>query len=266
VDHCGDGRVTAAHQWVEGLLAYHYLTGRQEPLLAVRRIGENVLRHVPGLVEAPPARTDYDAVGWALYTVSTLYRELGRPQFFDAARRLLDHLARCASSGEPVACTCAARCSHERPCTVAVVLTGLQRYHLVSKEQRAGELFLGELDALLAGGDDALWRHTCMPRPWPDLQADALMLEPLAFACELTGDTRYLELGRPLVRHLIAHGGLRLATGPASDLRLIGDAVICRPVLAPPSGLAIAQVVRPLLAYLAVAEAAGLLDSLGLTD
>ncbi len=263
VDHCGDGRVTPAHQWVEGLLAWHYLTGRQPALQAVRRVGENVLRHVPVLVESVPALTDFAAVGWALYTVSTLYRELGRPQYFEAARRLLDHLARCAAGGEPFTRACAARCSREGPCAVAIVLTGLQRYHRVSKEQRAGDLFLRELDALLAGGDDALWRQACLPRPWPDLQAAALLLEPLAFAYELTGDARYIEAGCPLARHLVARGGLRLASGPAFDVRPAGDALVCRPVAAPPSGLAVAQVVRPLLAYLAAAEAAGVLDSLG---
>ncbi|MFW6161714.1 MAG: hypothetical protein ACODAJ_03040, partial [Planctomycetota bacterium] len=261
--HRGDGPVSPAHQWVEGLLACHQLTGRQRPLLAARRIGENVLRHVPHLTEAPSGEADFAALGWALYTVATLYRELGRPQYFDAARRLLDRLARCAAGPNGLACTCAAQCSHQRPCTVAVVLTGLHRYHRVSKEQRAGDLFLRVLDALVDGGEEALWRHTCLPRPWPDLQADALLLDPLAFAWELTDAARYLELGRPLVRHLVG-GGLRLSGRPALDLRQVGDAVLCQPVLAPPSGLAIAQVVRPLLAYLAACEAAGLLDTLDL--
>lgn len=263
IDHVADGRAGPAHQWVEGLLAWHALTGSQPALHTVRRVGENLLRHVPALVEASPPRTDYEAVGWALYTVATLYRELGRTQYFDAARKLVDHLAKCAAGGDRATCTCAAQCGPGRPCTVAVVLTGIQRYHRVSKEGRAGDLFLHELDAVLAGGTDGLWRHTCLTRPEPDLQADALLLEPLAFAFELTGDARYLELGRPLVRHLLS-GGLRVAAAPVADRQLIGDALIARPRLIPATGLAIAQVIRPLLAYLAVAESAGRLDALGL--
>jgi len=261
-DHCADGRVTPAHQWVEGLLACHHLTGCRAALLAARRIGENVLRHVPVLTDAAPAETDLEALGWALYTLATLHHELGHTQCLEAARRLLDHLARCAAR-TTLSCSCAARCGHEQSCAIAVVLTAMARYHQATKEQRAADLFKRELDALLGGDGAALWRHTCLPRPWPDLQADALLLEPLAYACTLTGDARYLDTGQPLVRHLLS-GGLRLAPGPAADLRQVGDAVLCRPVLTPPSGLAIARIVRPLLAYLAAAEAAGLLTDLGL--
>ena len=264
VQHTRDGLVSPACQTIEGILDYHYLTGSHRAMLAVRRIGDNVLRHVPGLIASDPDGPDPESLGWALYTVATLCREIGRPQYFDAARKLIDHLAEFSASGETLAALCARRAPEGRVPGIAVVLTAIQRYHLVSKEQRAADLLLRELDALLAGGTETLWGQPCCPASRPALHADALLLEPLAFAHQLSGDASYLEIGQPLVRHLVLGGGLRLACQPAPDHQLVGDAWVHRPVLAPLSGLAIAQVVRPLLAYLAAAESAGLLDELGL--
>jgi len=265
VDHCRHGRVTMAHQWVEGLLDYHHLTCCQQAFLTARRVGECVLRHVPKLVVRPPAEADPEELGWALYTVATLFRELGRPQYFDAARKLIDHLARCSSSQGGLATSFPPRDRFRIPSAIGVVLTGIQRYHDISQEERAADLFLGELDALLASADNPLCRPADFPAARLHLVANALLLEPLAYAHQLTGETRYLEVARPFVRFLILHGGLRFVPHSRTDhQRLIDDALIQRPVFAPAAGVHLALVVRPLLAYLAAAEAAGQLEPLGL--
>ena len=264
VQHNREGHATPAHQTIEGILDYHYLTGSPRAMLAVRRIGENILRHIPGLVTSGQGEADPEALGWALHTVATLCRETGRPQYFDAARKLIDHMAALSASGESLACACARRASMTCTAATAVVLTAIQRYHLVSKEQRAADLFLRELDALLARGPHRVWGQPTRPDQMPALHADALLLEPLAFACQLTGNARYLEIGRPLVRHLVFGGGLRLANAPTPAHKMVGDALVHRPTVEPLSGLAIAQVVRSLLAYLAAADNADLLDELDL--
>jgi len=259
----GDAPASAGHQWVEGLLAYHYLTGSERAALTVRRVGENVLRQVPALVEQAGEAAGIEAVAWALYTAATLYRELGRPQYFEAARKLIDRLADALPSPTGPPLSSSPRGAGATPATVAVALTAVQRYHLVSKERRAADLLLRQLDGLLAGGE-CLWRHTLFPGLRPDLCSAALLLEPLAFAYQLTSEARYLEAGRPLVRHLVGRGGLSASAASVPEQQLVGDAIVCRPVVAPLSGLELAQVVRPLLAYLAAAEAAGQLEGLGL--
>ena len=257
VDHCENRRVRPDSQWIDGLLAYHYLTGCQRTLPAVRRIGENVLRHVPDLLDGPPALADVQAVGWTLHTVSALYRELGKPRYFDAARKLVARLEAvpARAGGAP----CPSRTD------TAVALTGIVGYHLISQEQRAADHLLRQLDALLAQGIDALWRRSDPASLRADPIANALLLEPLAFAHQLTRQARYLDAGRAFVRHLLAMPLLSLRsepeTPPGERLGLIH-----RPELVPASGVALARLVRPLLAYLAAAESAGQLGTLGLED
>ncbi|MFP4057904.1 MAG: hypothetical protein ACLF0G_13640 [Candidatus Brocadiia bacterium] len=224
--HWRGGLVSPAHQWVEGLLDHYHATGCWGACRAVRRVGENVLRHVPALLARPLAEGPLDAVGWALYTVATLYRELDKPQYFDAARKLVDHVA---SGGVP---------PDARPAALAVVLTGLHRYGDVAGEVPCEALFLEQLDALL---DRA--------QPLGGEPEHALLLDPLAYAHQLSGERRYLEAGLPLIRWLFGEGPL---ASPEAE------AAAC-----PVCGTHLALAIRPLLTYLAAYEASGQLDALG---
>ena len=259
VEHCLHARVAPAHQWVEGLVDHHYLTGCCRSLQALRRIGQNLLRHVPALLAQPLDQFDPLAMSQALDTTTILYRELGKPHHFEAARKLLDRLAEASAAGHGLVGRGPAEADHSPLSAAAAVLTAIARFHLLSDEQRAADLFLRELDALIAPGPNILWRQAddgpCV--------ANAVLLEALAYAHRLSGEAGYLDVGRPQVRRLLRGPLLALRLGPR-ELDVLGDALVRRPVYVPAPGPTLARVVRALLAYLAEAEAADRLAQLGL--
>ena len=282
LDHCRNGLIGPADAWVEGLFDFHHLTGSPQALLAARRAGENLLRHVALLVSQPAGAAGLQPIGCALYSLVVLHRELGKPQYSEAARKLVDLLAKWPAgeigrhSASLMASDAAATSSgaigprwpQKSRMSPAVVLTALARYHEANREQRVADLFLRELDALLALS--ALPFPPAGPNPaggysLPGTRLEAaLLLDPLAYAHTLSGERRYLDAAAPFVRHVLLGGRLRIPRVGPSEVQRAGDALLARPTLAPADGVALALVIRPLYAWLAAAEAAGLLDALGL--
>ena len=235
------------HQWLEGILDFYHLTGHTPAFHAARRVGENLLRRLPALLE--PGGADAPALGRTLYALTVLCRELGRPQHFDAARKLFERLA---AGGPALRLATAAE--------AAMPLTAMARYHDVAPDAGAADAVVAAVDALLAARPGLLCQAGTAPFGLAD---NALLLEPLAFASRHAGHPRYIQAGVPLVRRLVFHGGLHQAYEPTAQCSP-GDAAIQSFRVAPLSGTHLARIVRPLLVYIAQAADMGLLDTLGL--
>jgi hypothetical protein len=246
--HDGPPLAGPDHQWLEGILDFYHLTGHTPARHAARRVGETVLRRLPALLE--PGAADAPALGRALYALTVLCRELGRPQHFDAARKLFVRLA--AGGPAPHSATAAG---------AAMPLTAMARYHDIAPDAGAADAVVAGVDALLASRPGLLCEAGTAPFGLAD---NALLLEPLALAARHAGHPRTIQAGAPLVRHLLFHGGLRQIYQAAAKLAPGDEAAIQSFRPAALSGTHLARIVRPLLVYLAQAAEMGLLGTLGL--
>jgi hypothetical protein len=91
IPHCGQhfvGNVYPSHQWVEGILAYYYMSGDERARNVVVSVGDNYVYWANNAVES--CTLDGREAGVPLVNLAAVYRLTRDEKYIDAARLIID--------------------------------------------------------------------------------------------------------------------------------------------------------------------------------
>ena len=197
--------VTPSHEWVEGLLDYHYLTGRKEGLEAAYMVAENIMRHMaqPRMLRPGDAQTREG--GWALRAMVSMALATGEERFKAEAKRLVDLFL---SWDQMYGGMLAPYTSHTMPRVVFMIsltVNSLARYLVLENDERVQKLIVAASDDLIANclGPGGVFYYKELPSLRRALPSPHV-LETLTHAYHLTKNRRYLEVAARQFFELIA--------------------------------------------------------------
>lgn len=200
-----NGEVYTSHQWCQGLLYYYLSTGDEEALRISKRIGDCLCWWITG-PRKYAMRGSGRETAWPLLSLSALYEVTREPRYREAALAVVDDMI-------------AIQKEHGRVCWESPLGSGIYSQYMLTMS------FNGIWDVWAATGEKRvlqLWKDITRPvlerledpdnwgyvifRNWQIKVAD---LTVLVRWFELTGDRKYIELGR---------NGLRLILSGAPQL------------------------------------------------
>jgi hypothetical protein len=189
------GRWSVSHTWVEGLFAYHLLTGDARALESAMKTSNLLVGDI---------LNDYDFTncrncGWHLIHLAAAYKATGRRVYLNAARIIVDRvLERQRPSGGwerlmvPGHCFCyPLRHMGNAAFMVGVLLAGLRRFYEATGERRVRDAIVRAATFCV----DDMWvpenrafRYTSCPESSVGRSADMAMLKGIAFAYSVSRD------------------------------------------------------------------------------
>ena len=195
-----DGETYPSHQWCQGLLYFYLATGDEEALRISKRIGDCLIWWITGPRQDALTFSGRESA-WPLLSMAALYEVTGEEKYRDAGMRIIGNMsAACKKHGDM---------AWEDP-------PGSGIYSGLMKEMT----FNGVWDMYAATGDAKvleLWKNITKSsveklsdpgswgyvhfRSWQIKWAD---LTVLARWYQLTGDRRYVELGKNGLRLVLA--------------------------------------------------------------
>lgn len=190
------GEVSPCHQWVQGLLDYYHVTGDKRGLETALGIGENVKR----LLEQPryhgEGGINARETGWALRSLVALFQETHDSGWLDQCERIVDHFEIWQKQYGGWLAPYTDHTVIRVPFMIAIAVNSLIRYYWVKPQPRIKAMILAAVEDLVANCrlDNGLFYY----KELPSLRRNAvnpLLLEALAHAYELSGETRFLEAG-----------------------------------------------------------------------
>lgn len=200
--------VDPSHEWVEGLILYHLLTGLEHPREHALAMGEHLVTWTQAhLADLASDNTAARVSGWALIALAALYEFTGDRRYLDAAAAHGDglqqrmegttgHLTEAVSYGFP----------YRAGFMTNLAVVGLKRLHDISGDDRWRDLALHMIDDQIA--------HLTLPtgaQVYKELPENRFpymgvtTLEVMACAWEWTHDRKYLEHGALLLRLAAPH-------------------------------------------------------------
>ncbi len=228
-DHIGPpgGGVDPSHEWVEGLILYHLLTGLEYPKEHALALGEHLLRWTKENRERLyDDRTAARVSGWALIALTALYEFTHDKRYLDAsvehakgiASRIeegIGHLTESVSYGFP----------YRAGFMTDIAINGLKRLVDISGDERWKDLaihMLRDQYEHLMAPEGFLW-YKELPENH-HLMMSLFALEPAAYVYQWTGDKQFLELG---IRHMAIAGPTSYADlQPGLFLREVDGALV----------------------------------------
>lgn len=195
-----DGEVYPSHQWCQGLLYFYLATGDEEALRISKRIGDNLCWWVYG-----PRRESLTYSGretaWPLLSLSALYQVTGEKKYRDAGMKIVSDLhARYRKHG---------KLAWEYPpgsgiwsgYMAAMSFNGIWDMWAATGDKRVLEFWKKITHSVLEDlSNPNNWGYIHF-RNWPIKWAD---LTTLARWYHLTGDKKYVELGKNGLRLILA--------------------------------------------------------------
>jgi hypothetical protein len=246
------GPAAPSHEWVEGLLDYYHLTAEGRALECALGIGENIQR----MLETPQfqGKGEINAreTGWALRSLTALYRETGDPAWLKKCDWIVGHFVEWRREFGFWLAPYTSHSAIRVPFMISVAVSSLMRYHRVRPQEIIKEMIVAAVDDLLKNArlPDGQFYYKELPS-LRHASANPLVLEALAYTYELTGDKKYLEGGLPTFRTALAAAGKQAG----GRKQILEDAVIS--MGSGSKGFAQAHI--PLAAYAKALETAGML-------
>ena len=251
--HCIDGVMVCSHEWVEGLLDYYHFTGDERGLETALGIGDNVLRLLDTPMYAKVGEANARETGWALRTLTALYVETREEKWLAKCAKILRDFKvweeQYGSWLAPYTDNTAIRVGF----MISVAIGSVMRYYREFPDSELKSMMLRAVDDLIE--NCYMEKLGCFYyKELPSLNRignNALILEALAIAYELSGDDSYLRPGILTFQKIISAG----APGVGGGKKVVGDAVI----VGNASSKSFAQSMIPLATYYRAAAECGLL-------
>ena len=214
-----------SHTWLGSLLDYHFLTGCQRARQVAGMCADYCRRAAPyewkeeltgELAEAAasgePVHWPFStrSVGWALTGMGTWYDAFPEERFLPAMEALVDLLEVWQDEHGRWRDRIGTHNLGETPFMVSGVLQGLQLYHAATGEGRARGMLLAGARFLARHGrtPEGLFYYKEAPISADPHASTAMLLGPLAWAHEQTGEAELLDAGYRLFRWLVDEGAV----------------------------------------------------------
>lgn len=250
--HCQPKIMACSHEWVEGLLDYYHLSGDERAFEAAHGIAVNVRN----LLKLPEYNTPGEATaretGWALRSLTAMYIETGEEEFIEPCERIVDEFEDWQNKYGHWMSTYLDNVLVRVPFMTSVAIGSLMRYYRQFPSERIRKMILTEVDDLLetAYMDCGVFMYKELPS-LSRYGTNTLLLEALAIAYELSGDTKYLIPGIETF-NVTLHSKL---SGPVGTKMIKEDAVVTTG-----SAKRFAQSFMPLTTFYKAVSDAGLWD------
>ena len=202
--HCVNGVIVCSHQWVEGILDCYHLTGDERFLEAALGIGENVLR----LLDTPEYRKtgglNARETGWALRTLTALYKETFDKKWTAKCDWIVDQFKEWSDTFGGWLSPYTDNTAIRVPFMISVAIGSLIRYYREFPREDIRNMILTAADDLVENCymDTGYFFYKELPS-LGRIGNNPLLLEAMAIAYELTGETKYLEYGKNTFRMMV---------------------------------------------------------------
>ena len=214
-----------SHTWLGSLLDYHFLTGCQRARKVAGMCADYCRRAAPyewkkeltgelaaAAASGEPVHWPFStrSVGWALTGMGTWYDAFPEERFLPAMEALVDLLEVWQDEHGRWRDRIGTHNLGETPFMVSGVLQGLQLYHAATGEGRARGMLLAGARFLARHGrtPEGLFYYKEAPISADPHTSTAMLLGPLAWAHEQTGEAELLDAGYRLFRWLVDEGGV----------------------------------------------------------
>ncbi|MAE61215.1 MAG: hypothetical protein CMJ49_07645 [Planctomycetaceae bacterium] len=197
-----DGEVYPSHQWCQGLLYFYLATGDLEALRIARRIGDNLTWWVTGPRSGSLLASGREAA-WPLLSLASLFEVTGETKYRDAGMTIVNTLRDVFNERGQLEFEYPLGSGVFSSYMVLMTFNGIWDMYAATGDETILEFWkalTGPHVEQLSDPEDYGYLHF---RNWPIKWAD---LTTLTRWYELTGDKKYVELGR---------NGLRLALAAA---------------------------------------------------
>lgn len=198
-DHV-NGEVYTSHQWCQGLLYYYLATGDEEALRISKRIGDCLVWWITG-PRSYALRFSGRETAWPLLSLSALYEVTHEERYRDAALKVVDDLLEIQREHGRVVWEYPAGSGIYSGYMLTMTFNGIWDVWAATGEERVLQLWKDitkpVIDELEHPGS---WGYVIF-RNWQIKVAD---LTVLARWYELTGDEKYIRLGKNGLRLLLS--------------------------------------------------------------
>lgn len=221
--HVVDSTIVCSHQWVEGLLDYWHFTGDPRAFETAVGIGENVLRLLDTPMFHQKGGINARETGWALRTLSALYRETQDEKWLSRCQWIVGHFTEWKEEYGHWLSPYLDNTFIHVVFMISVAVGSLMRYYRIRPEESLRQMIVEEVEDMV--NSCMLEDGTFYYKELPSLNrsgTNPLILEALVYAWELTGDRKFLEAGLVTFGNIMA--GNKLSIG--GEKRHEGDAVI----------------------------------------
>ena len=200
-----NGEVYTSHQWCQGLLYFYLATGDEEALRISKRIGDCLVWWITGPM-SQAMRFSGRETAWPLLSLSALYEVTHEVRYRDAALRVIDDLIAIQKEHGQVVWEYPPGSGIYSGYMLTMTFNGIWDVWAATGEERVLKLWQDITAPVIARLEDpGNWGYVIF-RNWQIKVAD---LTVLARWYELTGDKKYIELGK---------NGLRLIMSAAPQL------------------------------------------------
>ena len=214
-----------SHTWLGSLLDYHFLTGCHRARQVAEMCADYCRRAAPyhwkkeltldlaaSAASGEPVHWPFStrSVGWALTGMGTYYDAFPEDRFLPAMEALVDLLEVWQDEHGRWRDRIGTHNLGETPFMVSGVLQGLQLYHAATGEGRARRMLLAGARFLARHGrtPEGLFYYKEAPISADPHTSTAMLLGPLAWAHEQTGEADLLDAGYRLFRWLVDVGSV----------------------------------------------------------
>ncbi|WP_277345814.1 beta-L-arabinofuranosidase domain-containing protein [Paenibacillus sp. HB172176] len=253
-DHAS-GEPAVWHEWVEGLLDYYHMTGEWRALRAAIGIGNNIIR----LLATPQFQTEGELqvreYGWALRSIVALFKETEDNKWLRAAEHIVEQFAAWKDKHGAWLSPYSDHAMVRVPSLIGIAVNSLMRYYRLKPQERIKEMIVDAVRDMIKHTyrkNEKVFVYKELPSLFRFDTPDPTVLESLAYAYELTGDTSFLEAGRATFRTSLNRIERECRSGIVKAI--VGDALIVGQGAGPKM---FAQQYYPLFYYYRTAAGAG---------
>jgi hypothetical protein len=199
-DEHTNGEVYPSHQWCQGLLYFYLSTGDEEALRIAKRIGDNLHWWVTG-PNAYAMRASGRETAWPLLSLAALYEVTHEARYKKAALQVVDDMIAIQKEHGTLCWEYPLGSGVYSDYMLTMVFNGLWDVWAATGEKRVLKLWKSVTEPVIARLEDPdSWGYVIF-RNWPLKVAD---LTVLVRWYEVTGDERYIRLGKNGLRLILA--------------------------------------------------------------
>ncbi|SEW34835.1 hypothetical protein [[Clostridium] fimetarium] len=194
--HVKNGIMVCSHEWVEGLFDYYHLSGDERGFETAIGIGENVLKLLDTPMFAHTGEANARETGWALRTLTALYVETHDKKWVKKCDWIVENFKIWEQDYGHWLAPYTDNTTIRVGFMISVAVGSLMRYHRAFPNDEIKQMIIRAVDDLIENCllDNGLFYYKELPS-LNRLGNNTLLLEALAIAYELTGETKYLNPG-----------------------------------------------------------------------